>query len=412
MRLEILLARAASLPVLFLGLWVYGYPQAPPSIQVFMPNGSLPPRELRFTLTTDNGRVDTFFTDSKGRFLFTRLDGLSANAGYTITIQGDGRSFDTTSVSFKYYGNTVFYVPVFLRPFSSPATSAPGTTAASKPTEAVDLAELDVAVPKQARDAYDNAMRALRSGNAEDSIKKLEEALAIYPGYFRALNDLGVLFMKLNRLKEAAEVLQRAVKIAPRVYYPQLNLAIVRTRQGEYKVAIDSLEALRKENPGLIEIRTPLADALMAVDRLDEAEGHLRDVLTDGRLDRESLGDAQYKLGLLLNRRQRFEEAARELEAAAKILPKSARIHLQLGGALLQLKRLDEAELELLESYRLGGPEMGGAQLFLGELYFTQKRYELAMRAFEQYLTDVRGAPNSDQIRGVIERIRAALASK
>ena len=396
------------------GFWlsISSFAQAPPSIQIFMPNGSLPPRELRFTLTTDGGRVDTFFTDSKGRFLFTRLEGLSANAGYTITIQGDGRSFDTTSVSFKYYGNTVFYVPVFLRPFSPPGSSPPGTSAASKPAEAVDLAELDVMVPKQARDAYDNAMRALRSGNVEDSITKLQAALAIYPDYFRALNDLGVLFMKLNRLKEAAEALQRAIKIAPRVYYPRLNLAIVRTRQGEYKVAIDSLEALRKENPGLIEIRTPLADALMAVDRLDDAEGHLRDVLKDGRLDREAQGDAQYMLGLLLNRKQRFEEAARELEAAAKILPKSARIHLQLGGALLQLKRLDEAERELIESYRLGAAEMGGAQLFLGELYFTQKRYELAMRAFEQYLADVPEAPNGDQIRAVIAKIRAALNSR
>jgi tetratricopeptide (TPR) repeat protein len=315
-------------------------------------------------------------------------------------------------VSFKYYGNTVFYVPVFLKPFSAPSSGTPGTSAASKPVEAVDLAELDVMVPKQARDAYDNAMRALRSGNAEDSIAKLKAALTIYPDYFRALNDLGVLFMKLNRLKEAAEALQRAIKIAPRVYYPRLNLAIVRTRQGEYKAAIDSLEALRKENPGLVEIRTPLADALMAVDRLDEAEGHLRDVLKDGRLDRESQGDAQYKLGLLLNRKQRFEEAATELEAAAKILPKSARIHLQLGGALLQLKRLDEAERALIESYRLGGAEMGGAQLFLGELYFTQKRYELAMRAFEQYLADVQEAPNGDQIRGVVAKIKAALNPK
>ena len=396
---------------LLLVLWlsISSFAQAPPSIQVFMPDGSLPPRELRFTLTTDTGRIDTFFTDSKGRFLFTRAEGLSANAGYTITIQSDGRSFDTTTVSFKYYGNTVFYVPVFLRPLSS-ATSA--TSATSKPAKAVDLAELDVLVPKQARDEYDGAMGSLRSGKAEEAISKLTAALTIYPDYFRALNDLGVLFMKLNRLSEAAETLQRAVKIAPRVYYPRLNLAIVRTRQGKYKEAIDLLEALRKENPGLIEIRTPLADALMAANRLDDAEGHLRAVVSDSRLDREAMGDAHYKLGLLLNRKQRFAEAVKELEEAAKILPNSSRIHLQLGGALLQLKRLDEAERALIESYRLGGPEMGGAQLFLGELYFTQKKHELAMRAFEQYLRDVPEAPNREQIQGVIDKIKTALSPK
>ncbi len=40
--------------------------QAPPSIQFFMPDGSLPSHELRFTLTSDDGRVDSFYTDSTG----------------------------------------------------------------------------------------------------------------------------------------------------------------------------------------------------------------------------------------------------------------------------------------------------------------------------------------------------------
>jgi tetratricopeptide (TPR) repeat protein len=389
--------------VLLFGLWVYGFAQAPPSIQVFMPDGSLPPREMRFTLTTDTGRIDTFYTDSKGRFLFTRAEGLTPNAGYTITIQGDGRTFDTTTISFKYYGNTVFYVPLFLRPLA---------TATPKPAEVVDLAELDVLVPKEAHDAYDGAMKALRSGNADESISKLKDALKIYPEYFRALNDLGVLFMKLNRLDEAAETLQRAIKIAPRVYYPRLNLAVVRTRQGEYKDAIELLELIRRENPALNEIRTPLADALMAVDRLDEAEKHLRVVLNDEGLTGDARGDVEYKLGLLLNRRQKFEEAVKHLAAAVKLLPSSPRPRLQLGGALLELKRLDEAERELLESYRLGGREMGGAQLFLGQLYFAQQKYEPAMRAFEQYLKDVPRAPNSAQVQGVIDNLKVALNKK
>src|SRR5258706_14654839 len=47
--------------------------QASPAIQFFLPDGSLPPRELRFTMAIDNGRIETFFTDSKGKFLLTRL---------------------------------------------------------------------------------------------------------------------------------------------------------------------------------------------------------------------------------------------------------------------------------------------------------------------------------------------------
>ena len=47
------------------------YAQAPCSIQIFMPDGSLPPRPIRFTLTRGDGRIETLFTDTKGKFQFT-----------------------------------------------------------------------------------------------------------------------------------------------------------------------------------------------------------------------------------------------------------------------------------------------------------------------------------------------------
>jgi Flp pilus assembly protein TadD len=398
------LAEASFLCVQLLFLATFSNGQAPPSIQFFMPDGSLPDRELRFSLTSDNGSVvDTFFTDSKGRFLVTRSAGLRPENGFKITIEGDGRTFATTTYYHKTYGvSSVYYIPVFLKRLESASTIPPGV---------VDLAELDMRAPKGALEAYDAAMRSLKVGQAEEAVSLFKQALAKYPNYFRALNDLGVLLMKMNRLDEAAEMLERAAAIAPRVYYPRLNLAIIKTRQSKYKEAIELLERIYKESPALVEVRIQLADALMAVNRLDEAEAHLRATLTEGRLDKEAEGDARYKLGLLLNRKQNFSEAVKELSAAAHLLPDSPRVHLQLGGALLQVKRMDDAERELLAAYRLGGTEMGAAQFLLGELYFTSKKYELAMRAFEQYLADVPKAPNREQVQGVIEKIKVSLKS-
>lgn len=98
--------------------------QASPSIQIFMPDGSLPEREIRFRLITDKGRIEEYFTDAKGRFLFTRREGLDPNAGYTIIVESDRSSYDTTTVRFQYYQSTVFYVPIFLRPLV-PETKKP-----------------------------------------------------------------------------------------------------------------------------------------------------------------------------------------------------------------------------------------------------------------------------------------------
>ena len=103
-----------------------GRGQASPSLQIFMPDGSLPPREIRFKLLTDSGRVDEFFTDNKGRFLFTRREGLSSSVGYTIIVESDGSSYDTTTAKFQFYQATVFYVPIFLKPLTREADDAGG----------------------------------------------------------------------------------------------------------------------------------------------------------------------------------------------------------------------------------------------------------------------------------------------
>jgi cytochrome c-type biogenesis protein CcmH/NrfG len=87
-------------------------------------------------------------------------------------------------------------------------------------------------------------------------------------------------------------------------------------------------------------------------------------------------------------------------------------VHLQLGGALLEVNRLDEAERELKTAYRLGGAALGGAQMLLGQLYYTQKKYDLAQQAFEKYLLDVPKAPNRNEVVKVIEKIKAATSPK
>jgi Flp pilus assembly protein TadD len=375
--------------------------QASPSIQFFMPNGTYPPREIRFEMAIDNGRVETFFSDSKGKFLLTRLLGLKPDAEYRIKVIGDGLTFDTTTFSFKEYG--VYYIPIYLKPL---------THQPAPPAKLVDLAEFDADVPIEARRAYETAISSFKEGQREDAVRGLERAIEIYPNYFRAINDLGVILMKADKLDDAARLFERATKIAPRVYHPRLNLGIILTRRGKYKEAAALLDALYRENQSISEVRIALADVLIALDRLDEAEPHLRAALLDSKLERGVAGNAHYQLGLLFNKKQKYESAVVELSQALQSIPGAARIRLQLGGALLQLGRIEDAKTELLAAYRIGGPQMGGAQLMLGQIYFLEKKYESAQRAFEQYLLDVPRAPNANEIRALIEKIKNALVRR
>lgn len=402
MNLQRFFARAAAVMLITLTHALGSVAQAPPSIQFFMPDGSLPTRELRFSLSSNNGRInDTYYTDSKGRFLVTSGTGLSPVNGFTITVQSDGRSFGTTTYNYKTHGaSTVYHLQIFLNPVASEAT---------KPAGVINLAESDALVPDAARQEYEAGMALVREGKNDQAVARLKQAIELFPKYFRALNDLGVIYMKLKLNDQAAETLDRAIAIAPRVYYPRLNLGIIRTRQGRYKDAIKILDPLNKENPQLSDVSIALGDALMADNNLDDAERHLRTALEDKKMSDGMAGDAHYKLGLLLNRRRRFDEAIKELTVADKMIPNSARIRLQLGGALMQVKRLDEAETELLAAYQLGGKEMGAAQFLLGQVYFIKEDFEKAMRAFEQYLIDVPEVPNRAEVKGVIDKIKAAM---
>gem|GEM_PF-641512 len=406
--------RPVIVAVLILALAAVALGQAPPAIQIFMPGGTLPPRPLRFTLTRDDGRIETVFTDTKGKFQVT--GDLIRDADYIVTVESDGATYDTTVATFRIVRGTPVYTTVFLRPFTGKPKTAPGV---------VDVRALEANVNKNAVAAYDAGMKALGEGQTEAAIAHLKRAIKISPHYLRALNDLGVLYLQLNRLPEAAELFAQAVKFDASFSLARLNLGVVLHRQGKDKEAIQTLAPLFEKDRSLKGLALTYADALVGVGELAKAEQVLRSALTDPSSDKftdpssdkstdpssdksTAQVDLHFKLGVLLNRQDRFDEAATELKKAVAINDTAANAHLLLGATLLQLNRLDEAEKSLLRAYEVAGPGAGNAQMFLGQLYLIQQKPAAALKAFEQYLKDVPTAANAVQIKAEIEKLRAA----
>jgi Flp pilus assembly protein TadD len=368
---------------------------APPSsVQLFMPNGGMPARALLMTLASDEGRTETVFTDSKGIYSMRTPTARAMN--YTVTIKGDDQTFETTSSSFRIEKNSPGRFLIFLKPIATSKLPVNGV---------VDVTTLESNVPSKAHAAYQHAMELIGKGQLEGAIGSLQEAIRIYPEYVRARNDLGVVYMKLNRLDEAAATFRQASEINKRFFHPRLNLGIVLTKQHKFKEALDVLEPLYEENHGMLEVRLAYARALEGAGQLSDAEKIYRSTLESKNLPPATQADMHFCLGVVLNRQRKFGAAVTELQKAIA-LDDAANSHLQLGAALMLLEQPSAAEHELLRAYELGGQSAGAAQLLLGNLYYAQQRFSDAQRALEQYLKDVPSAPNAPQITRVIADLK------
>ena len=372
--------------------------QAPSAIQIFMPNGGMPPSAIRMTLTRDDGYTDIVFTDSKGKYQISTPR--SQTTYYRVIIEGDKLTYDTTTASLTLDRNSPNQFNIFLRPLS--AVKLPATAV-------LDVTNYEENVPAKARAAYKRAMEAVSSNHAAAAISNLQEAIRLYPEYVRALNDLGVVYLKLNRLDEAATTFRRAIAVNKRYFHPRLNLGLVLGRQGKYREALEILEPLYNENHGMLEMRLAYATALESAGELADAEKLWRSVADSKSVPAAARADAHFGLGLIYNRQGKYSEAVTELEKSITLAPDAPNPHLQLGAALLQLKQLARAERECLRAYELAGKSAGAAQLFLGQIYYEQKRFDEAERAFSQYLKDVPAAPNAAQIAQLIADLKVSV---
>ncbi len=375
--------------------------QAPPSsIEVFLPNGGMLSHAIELHLTRSDGYVDVVLTDSKGLYQFKTPTNQTVN--YTVTIKGDRQTYDTTTTSFTIFRNSPTRIPVFLKPISAEPTP--------KPTNPVlDAANSEASVPAAAREAYKRGTALIAAGQFEKSIPELRRAIEIYPQYVRALNDLGVSYMKLKMLDEAASMFRQAIALDKRFFHPRMNLGIILNRQEKYKEALEVLTPLYEENKGVLELRMAYGQALGGSGEFAEAEKIYASTLASKGLDVATRANLHFRLGVLLNREGRFREAVVELQEALALDPEAANSHVQLAAALMQLEQSDKAKAELLRAYQLAGSEVGIAQLLLGQIYYAEKQFSAAQKSFEQYLRDVPSAANRDQIAKVIADLKAGI---
>ncbi|MCU1264002.1 MAG: repeat-containing protein [Acidobacteria bacterium] len=199
---------------------------------VVMPDGSTLLMSVKVTLKVLRGEMTFTFTDQQGRFEINNL----SSGQYTLEVDADGeRRFElvTEKVLVPRGGATTF-VTIPLKEKRRAERSPTDKT--------VSIAMLDQKVPGAAKRAFEHASRMETEGNTLESIEDLKKAIAIYPDYLMAHNDLGAQLLGLERFEEAAIELRTAIRIDPKAYNPQLNLGIVLLKQKSFSEALASLD--------------------------------------------------------------------------------------------------------------------------------------------------------------------------
>lgn len=271
----------------------------------------------------------TTMSDEDGTFRFTSL-----RAGSYSVVVDAGKQYDAPRETVNIdpvAGAPVIQVNILLRPKID----------ASNPSFA--------GVPQNALDSYQKGMAAAQKGNPKGAAEFLSKAVAAAPQFSEALNELGIQYLKLGQMDQAAETFEALLKLKPNDAAAHQSLGIALYNQGAAFVAQQKLDDAQK--------------------KLDGAEAHLRE--------------------------------------AIKLKSPGPTAHYYLGLTLLKFKAYDEAQKEFELAISNGGENLAQAHRYLGGLYQRAQRNKDAADEMEKYLKLDPKAPDADHIRDIMKSLRA-----
>lgn len=267
--------------------------------RVYFPDARPAERHVKVRLESANtfGALMTV-TDDDGQFSFRRLE-----AGpYTIVVEGD-KAYETAREAVAIDreaspGGRIIDVPIYLRLKADTAALA--------------------AIPKPALDLYNKAQESIKAKDGKKAIEHLKAAVAIYPNFPPAYNELGVQYLKLGQVDPAVEALATAVKLAPLDFQPRLNYGIALLNQKKFAEAEEQLRTAIKKNSSSPTAHMYLGMALMNLKNLDEAQKEL-ELAVSSKTNEVAIAH-RYLGGIYWGKRE-YKKAADELETYLKLMP-------------------------------------------------------------------------------------------
>jgi tetratricopeptide (TPR) repeat protein len=288
--------------------------------QVYLPSGRRSDVPLRVKLQSDGAGGELSVTTSAfGTFSFLGL----APGNYTVVIEG--------SDEFERASERVF-IDKETGQSAGASTAASGTgqrhtvivhLRGKRSTVDVNASVVDVnasLIPDAARKQFDKGLSLAKSGDSKKAIDTFKSALAQYPTFASAHNELGVQYLKLGQPDKAVESLREAVKLSPDAYSPNLNLGIALLETKQFEAAESQLGEAIKRRPTSPTAHMYLGIALLSLKKLPEAQAEFETAVGSNAME---IAKAHYYLGGIYWGNRDYNRAAEELETYLKLVPKA-----------------------------------------------------------------------------------------
>jgi tetratricopeptide (TPR) repeat protein len=133
------------------------------------------------------------------------------------------------------------------------------------------VAAAELKIPQGARKELDKANQFIAKGNLQKAIERLQKAIAIYPHYAEAYNNLGVVYGRLGDRVRNLEAWQKAVSLNDHFTPAYLNLARVAIVDRDYPQAETLLNKATAMDPTNPQILVLLANAELLIQHYDQA---------------------------------------------------------------------------------------------------------------------------------------------
>jgi protein O-mannosyl-transferase len=169
------------------------------------------------------------------------------------------------------------------------------------------------------------------------------------PACWMAYNNLGNVLYQANRIPEAKDLFEQALRMNPDNAAARYNLGNVLFQRGRISEAIDQYQEALWITPNFAKAHNNLGNVLFLTGRTSEAIEQYKQAL---RI-KPNFAEARNNLGSALVQTGRTAEAIDQFKEALRMNPNSADAHNNLGVALAQMGRISEAIEQLKAALRI-----------------------------------------------------------